>query len=291
MSERALGSGAGLAIGFGAFAYYGYTTMSSMADEANKRQADIRALETSGIEAARAQVRLRQREVTIANFEAAIAEADASLARELYRFHQDRFLNAEFWRRMALLAQNLMRRYVELGARTAWMAERALAFEQGRVIDIIRLNYVPYQLRGVGGADRLQADLAELEAARIAGALATAPVKHSISLAREFPLAFGQLKATGRCTFRTAEAALQLAYPRMYGYRVRSVTVAADPGDGPPPKGLLRNSGLSLTSREDGSMARLVRYADALRERLGAGVSAGRESPWAWPAQRCGADL
>ncbi len=259
-----LGSGAALAIGFGAFAYYGYTSMSSMADEANKRQADIKSLETSGLEAARAQVRLRQREVTIANFEAAIAEADASLARELYRFHQDRFLNADFWRRMALLAQNLMRRYVELGARTAWMAERALAFEQSRLIDVIRLNYVPYQFRGASGADKLQADLAELEAQHILGARATAPVKHSISLAREFPLAFGQLKATGKCMFQTTESTLRLAYPRMYGYRVRSLTIGADHGDGPPPKGVLRNSGVSLVSKEDGSMARLVRYPDAL---------------------------
>ena len=43
-----LGSGAALTIGFGAFAYYGYTTMDGMADAAAKRSGDLKALQNGG---------------------------------------------------------------------------------------------------------------------------------------------------------------------------------------------------------------------------------------------------
>jgi hypothetical protein len=67
------------------------------------------------------------------------------------------------------------------------------------------MNYLPSQMRGVTGADSLQADLVELEANRIQGVRLTTPVKHTISLAREFPVQFGQLKNTGACRLHTVE--------------------------------------------------------------------------------------
>jgi hypothetical protein len=260
-----LGSGAGMTLGFAAFAYYGYTTMGGMADAANKRTADLKGLQTVGLAAAEAQVKLKERDVTIARYAQQIASAELDLARALDRFQRERFLNVDVWNKLAALAQRTMKRYVELGARAAWLAERALAFEGNRDIHIIRLNYVPTAMRGLTGADRLQLDLAELEANRLNGIRLTAPVKHTLSLARNFPLAFGQLKKTGRCSFHTDETTLQAAYPGTYAYRVRAVTVAAHDADGPPPRGILRNLGASTVSREDGAAPKvLVRFPDAL---------------------------
>jgi hypothetical protein len=261
----ALGSGAALTIGFGAFAYAGYTSLSSMADAANRRSADLKALQQVALPAAEAQVRLKERDVTIARHQLTIAQADVALARTLDRFQRDRFLNVDLWNKLAGFAHRLMRRYLELGARTAWLAERALAYEQTRDLRIIRLNYMPNALRGLTGADRLLLDLAELEATRLQGVRLSTPVKHTLSLARDFPVAFGQLKLTGQCVFHSWEGLLRAAYPGTFGYRVRTITVAAQDPEGPPPRGILRNLGVSSVSGEDGTVAKsLVRFPDAL---------------------------
>lgn len=260
-----LGSGAAMTLGFGAFAYYGYTTMGGMADAAAKRSGDLKALQTSGLAAAEAQVTLKARDVTIARFGQQIAAAELDLAQALERFQRERFLNVDVWNKLAAFAQRTMKRYVELGARSAWLAERALAFDANRDIHIVGLNYVPNAMRGLTGADRLLLDLAELEANRLNGIRLTVPVKHTLSLARDFPLAFGQLKKNGRCSFHTDERGFQAAYPGTFAYRLRSLTVAAHDADGPPPRGMLRNLGASTVSREDGAAPKLlVRFPDAL---------------------------
>jgi hypothetical protein len=260
----ALGAGAAFMVGYGAFVYASYNSMEAMASAAAKRDGELKSLQTTSLDAANAQVRLKQRDVAIAQYESQIAAADLEFANALFRFQQDRFLNVDFWNKLTLFANRLMRRYVELGARTAWMAERSLAFEQNRSVRIIKLNYLPVALRGVTGADRLLADLAELEANRIQGTRLTTPVKHTISLAREFPIAYGQLKKTGRCRFRTRETDLRRAYPGTFAYRIRAITVAVHDTDGAAPRGVLRNGGVSAVSAEDLTDKVLVRYPDAL---------------------------
>jgi hypothetical protein len=263
-AAAALGSGAAFLVGYGAFVYASYQTMSSMADAANQRNASLATLENVTLGAAQAQVTLRQRDVTIAQQQQVIAQADLEYGHQLLRFQRDRFLGIELWNRLSLFANRLMRRYIDLGARTGWFAERALAFEQGRQIRIVKFDYWPVALRGLTGADSLLADLAELDANRLQGIRLTAPVKHTVSLAREFPLAFGQLKKTGKCRFTTDEATLHALYPGTYGYRLRAVTVAADNPDGMAPRGILRNGGISQVGAEDGTSAALARFPDAL---------------------------
>jgi receptor-binding and translocation channel-forming TcA subunit of Tc toxin len=263
-AASALGSGAAFLVGYGAFAYTSYQSMSSMADAANKRNADLTTLQNTVLPAAKAQVALRQRDVAIAQQQQTIAQADLEYGQQLLRFQHDRFLSIELWNRLSLFANQLMRGYVDLGAKTAWFAERALAFEQDREIRIVKLDYWPTMLRGITGADSLLFDLAELAANRLQGVRLTAPVKHTVSLAREFPLAFGQLKKTGTCRFATDEATLRALYPGTYGYRLRAVTVAADNPDGAPPRGILRNGGISHVGAADGSSSPLVRFSDAL---------------------------
>src|SRR5207249_11478880 len=105
---------------------------------------------------------------------------------------------------------------------------------------------------------------AELEANRVQGTRCTTPVKHTISLAREFPIAFGQLKKTGRCRFHAREVDLRAAYPGTFAYRIRALTVAVSDAEGSAPRGILRNGGVSIVSGEDLTNKVLVRYPDAL---------------------------
>ena len=198
-----------------------------------------------------------------------IAKADWQLGKDLLAFYSSRFLNRSFLINLSEFSNRLMRRYLDLAGRMAWSAERALAFEQDRQLGVIAFDYFPRNLRGVTGADLLQLHLAELEAARIQGLTQTIPVKHTFSLARDFPVQFGQLKKTGFCRFDTSETPLRLVHPGVYGYRVRNITVAATYADPiEPHRGMLTNQGVSVVTREstgDGAHpASLSRRASAL---------------------------
>ncbi|WP_435010720.1 hypothetical protein P12x_001999 [Tundrisphaera lichenicola] len=243
-----LGAGASVMTGFGIFAVVGYVTLSGMADADNQRSADLKTLMDKGLPAAEAAVVARQHGVTIARYQKQIAQADVDLAQTLLAFEQNRLLNQNFWIQLAQVARRLLRRYLELGARQTWLAERALAFEQDRTIRIVRMDYFPAPLQGVTGADMMQADLAELEATRVEGMKSRVPVRRTISLAREFPLAYGQLKATGRCGFRTEEEPFRRAHPGTSGYRLRAVSVAVQQVDfSQPLRGSLLNRGVSIS--------------------------------------------
>jgi Tc toxin complex TcA C-terminal TcB-binding domain len=263
---QALGGAAGVAGPFGAFLYAGVTSMQSMADAISKRAGDLAQLQNVALPAAKALVDLKKRDVTIAQLSQVIAQADAKLGTDLLVYYAQRFINRSFLISMAEFSNRLMRRYLDLAGRTAWLAERALAFEQDRDLSIITFDYFPRARLGVSGADILQLHLAELEAARIQGLTQTIPVKQTISLARDFPVQFGQLKKTGTCTFATSETPLRLVYPGVYGYRVRNVTIAATYAAAiQPHRGLFSNQGVSLVTRDKAGTAHtLVRYPDAL---------------------------
>jgi hypothetical protein len=265
-ATSALAGSAGVAGPFGAFLYAGVTSMQSLADAIGKRAGELKHLETVALPAAKALVDLKKRDVTIAQLSQAIAKADWQLGNDLLAYFATRLQNRAFLVTMSEFSNRLMRRYLDLAGRTGWMAERALAFEQDRALAVIAFDYFPRNLRGVSGADLLQLHLAELEAARIQGLTQTIPVKQTVSLAREFPMEFGQLKATGFCRFAMSEAPLRLVHPGVYGYRVRNVTVATAYTDAiQPHRGLFSNQGISVVSREKlGSAHTLVRYPDAL---------------------------
>jgi hypothetical protein len=206
----------------------------------------------------------RQREVAIAQLQTQVAQADAELAEALLKFQATRFLNTKLWTEVASVMRRVLRRYLALGARFGWLAERALAYEQDRTFDLIRLDYYPEKLQGVTGADLLQLDLAELDAARLDGMRELLPIERTYSLAFDFPFAFAKLRKTGRCTFATTEAAFQRAHPGAYGYRVRAVTVTPKSYSGTPPvNGLITNLGVSTLSRASGETHASLRTSDA----------------------------
>jgi hypothetical protein len=256
-------AGLGVLAGYGAFVYAGYTSLSAMADEYSSLAGQIKSLRDKALPAAEAQVRAREREVTIAGYQRQLAEADLALARDLLTFEERRFLGLEFWSELARLMVRLLQRYLELAARTAWLAERALAYELDRDIRIVRFDYFPERLSGVTGADLVQADLAELEAVRIEGTARSVPARVTMSLAAEHPLAFGKLKQTGWCAMATTEAWLRALYPGTFGYRVRAVSAAViQTGTLAPIRGVLVNEGISLLRPDEPEARGLVRPAE-----------------------------
>jgi hypothetical protein len=257
----------GLAVvgGFAAFAVLSTTTLQGMADAATKRQGELMALMNEALPAAQAAVRVQERNVTIANLQGQIAATDLAYARDLINYQNERFLNRDFWEALAGVARRSLHRYLDLAGQAAWFAERALAYRLATSIRVIRIGYFDPRMRDVGGVDRLALDLAELEALRLGAARVTVPLTVSYSLARDLPLAFGQLKATGTCTFTLTDDGLMTAHPGTFAHRIRAVDVMVDvPGTVVPARGILTNSGFSLLRREPASpRVPLLRFADA----------------------------
>jgi hypothetical protein len=127
------------------------------------------------------------------------------------------------------------------------------------------MDYFPARLQGVSGADLMMADLAELEATRIEGMKRTVPVRRTLSLARNFPMQYGQLKKTGRCAFRTEEAVFRQPHPGTGGYRLRAVSVTVQQMNmSQPLRGSLINFGVSISKPQQPGEHLLVRPADSL---------------------------
>ena len=264
LGTAALGGGA-ITAGFGAFAVFSYITLSSMADAATLRDTQLHDLQSFNLAAANAQLDIAHRNATIADLQQQVAQSDADLATSLLAFAEQRYLNIEFWSYMGALFKRLMRQYLDLAARTGWLAQQALAYEQQAPLSIIGFDYFPEQYQGAGGADQLQLDLADLEAQRLSGLHEMVPIKITYSLSRDFPLQFAQLRKTGACLFQTTDATLQASFPGTYGYRI----IAASPrlvtsGTGAPIRGLLTNSGVSQISGADGTLQLSIRTADGL---------------------------
>ena len=257
----------GLAVvgGFAAFAVLSTTTLQGMADTATRRQGELMALKNEALPAAHAAVRVQERNVTIANLQGEIAATDLAYARDLVIYQNERFLNRDFWDALAGVARRSLHRYLDLAGQAGWFAERALAYRLATPIRVIRIGYFDPRMRDVGGVDRLALDLAELEALRLGAARVTVPLARTYSLARDLPLAFGQLKATGRCTFTLTDDDLLAAHPGTFAHRIRAVDVAVDlPGTVVPARGILTNSGFSLLRRAPGATrVPLLRFADA----------------------------
>ena len=257
--------GLGVLGGFAAFAVLSTITLQGMADAATKRQGELTALKNEALAATQAAVRVQERNVTIANLQGEIAATELAYARDLVNYQNERFLNRDFWDALAGVACRSLHRYLDLSGQAAWFAERALAYRLATPIRVIRIGYFDPRMRDIGGVDRLALDLAELEALRLGAARVTVPLTRTYSLARDLPLAFGQLKATGRCTFLLTDDDLVAAHPGTFAHRIRAVDVAVDaPGTVVGTRGMLTNGGFSLLRRAPGApRVPLLRFADA----------------------------
>ena len=257
--------GLGVLGGFAAFAVLSTITLQGMADAATKRQGELTALKNETLPVAQAAVRVQERNVTIANLQGEIAATELAYGRDLVNYQNERFLNRDFWDALAGVARRSLHRYLDLSGQAAWFAERALAYRLATPIRVIRIGYFDPRMRDIGGVDRLALDLAELEALRLGAARVTVPLTRTYSLARDLPLAFGQLKVTGRCTFLLTDDDLVAAHPGTFAHRIRAVDVAVDaPGTVVQTRGMLTNGGFSLLRRAPGApRVPLLRFADA----------------------------
>jgi hypothetical protein len=109
----------------------------------------------------------------------------------------------------------------------AQQAERAFRFERGeQSSSFIEFSYWDSLKKGLFAGERLLLDLRRMEAAYVEGDRRALEVTRHLSLRDDFPLAFVELMAAGRCQIAVSEALLDGDFPGHYFRRIKTVSVS-----------------------------------------------------------------
>jgi hypothetical protein len=239
-------------------------TLISHNIEANRLQREINSAQAYK-NVAEAQLRQAQARRASAEQRVAIAQLQQRFAEENRNFLDLREFSARTWYELAREARRLVRRNLDMAIETAFLMERAYDAETGRNLARIRFDYGPAG-QGINlGAEGLVADIDSFTLDYVRTRSKKAHIKQVISLADEFPMAFNQLKQSGRALFETTLEQFDRDYPGFYLHKVKNVElqfVGLTSGEGI--RGTLRNIGTSNFRKEDGSIATLVYPADVM---------------------------
>jgi hypothetical protein len=214
---------------------------------------------------AQQQVQQAQARVAVAEQRLQIAGLQAQYANENLAFLTGREFSATMWYELAREARRIARRYLDMAIEVAILMERAYEAETGRDLRKIKLDYGLAQSSGLMAGDALLLDIDYFSLDFVRTKSKKAPMKQTLSLADQFPMAFDQLLRTGRTLFETTLEHFDRRYPGFYLQKVKQVELlflglAGTEGT----HGTLRNIGLSRFRRKDGSIVTQTYPADVM---------------------------
>jgi hypothetical protein len=240
-------------------------TLLAQQSEAQRLAADVAsAAAYQGV--AQAQLGEAQARVATAQQRIAIAQLQQRYAEDNRNFLDMREFSDRLWYELARTMRQLSRTYLDEAIEIAWLMERAYAVETGRQLTKIRFDYRwsgPNQLLG---ADMLLSDIDFFSYDYLTSTRSKkAPIKLSMSLADQFPLAFSQLKSTGTAMFETTLEQIDRLYPGYYLHKIRDAELVfvGLTGSGSF-HGSLRNIGVSTFRDQAGAITQLVYPADVM---------------------------
>lgn len=185
-----------------------------------------------------------------ANLHVQIKQEDASLtslaidhAQSVVDFLVTKFTNAELFEWMSRILQGLYAEQLQRATVTARLAQQQLAFDLLQSVDIIQTNYwnIPVQnalpgsspsgagttdRKGLTGAERLLADLEQLDTIAAQQTTRKLQLTRTISLATVAPGDFQRLKETGEMWFQTTEQDFDQEFPGHYFRRIHKIRVS-----------------------------------------------------------------
>jgi hypothetical protein len=181
----------------------------------------------------------------IARLTRAVAAMNVGFAQSNIDFSTTKTLNADFWYAAAHRMNDLAEVYLNYSIGTAFLAEQAYEFMEGRRLDVIRTDYA--ESGTALAADALLADLDSIEYERISSREhKPLPIKYIVSLREKDFQAFSEFKRTGRLSFETSLFDFDAAHPGTYQQRIRNVEVVIYALTRPEGiRGTLHKSGLS----------------------------------------------
>jgi Tc toxin complex TcA C-terminal TcB-binding domain len=145
------------------------------------------------------------------------------------------------------------------------MMERAYAAETGRDLRKIKLEYGLGHLNGMLGAEALLLDVDYFSLDYVRTKAKKAPMRQTISLADQFPMAFNRLLGTGTTYFETTLEHFDRRHPGFYLQKVKQVEVVfVGLGGSEGAHGTLRNIGVSQFRTRTGEIVDQVYPADVM---------------------------
>lgn len=185
-----------------------------------------------------------------ANLHVQIKQEDANLtslaiehAQSVVDFLITKFTNAELFEWMSRILQGLYAEQLQRATVTARLAQQQLTFDLLQSVDVIQTNYwnIPVQnalpgntpssagttdRKGLTGAERLLADLEQLDTIAAQQTTRKLQLTRTISLATVAPGDFQRLKETGEMWFQTTEQDFDQEFPGHYFRRIHKIRVS-----------------------------------------------------------------
>ncbi len=177
-------------------------------------------------------------------------QREIEYAQEIDDFLRDKFSNHALYLFLQRRTGELYRQLYELALARARQAEHAFNLERGLTDE----RFIEGELwddlhQGLLAGERLTLDLRRMDRAYRDCNRREYELTKQISLQRDFPLAFLQLKLTGRCELHLPEWMFDLDYPGQYMRRVKSVALTIPCVTGPYTGVHCRLTLLSSTTR------------------------------------------
>ena len=160
----------------------------------------------------------------IARLTRAVAAMNVVFAQSNMDFSRAKTLNTDFWYAASHRMSDLAEAYLNYGIGTAFLAEQAYEFMEGRRLDVIRTDYA--ESGATLAADALLTDLDSIEYERISSRQRKSlPIKYIVSLREKDFQTFSEFKRTGRLNFETSLFDFDTAHPGTFQQRIRNVEV------------------------------------------------------------------
>ena len=172
-------------------------------------------------------------QIKIASRELQIHELTITQHKEVGDFYRSKFTNKELYTWMISRLSGLYFQTYKLAYDLAKKAEKAYQYEFGTDDTFIDFGHWDSRRKGLLAGEGLRLDLARLEKAALDQHVRYLEVTKHISLSRLDPIAFLQLKETGRCQFGLGELLFDRDFPGHYFRIIKSVSISIPAVIGP----------------------------------------------------------
>jgi hypothetical protein len=147
-------------------------------------------------------------------------------ARKVQTYFRDKYTNEQLYGWMLGQLSTVYFQAYKVAFDAAQQAERAFRFERGeQSTSFIEFSYWDSLKKGLFAGERLLLDLRRMETAYTEGDRRALEITRHISLREDFPLAFVELLAVGRCQIDVSESLLDGDFPGHYFRRIKTVSI------------------------------------------------------------------
>ncbi|MGD1859002.1 MAG: LamG-like jellyroll fold domain-containing protein [Leptolyngbyaceae cyanobacterium] len=209
--------------------------LEKLADYENRYKEWKRDRESANYDKLQIEKQIEQADIQIQTSERELANHQLEIEQhqEIAAFHKRKFANGELYNWMANRLSTLYFQAYNLAYDLAKQAERAYQFEFASNDTFINFGYWDNRRRGLLAGEALKLDLARLEKTALDNDSRYMEITKTISLSRINPIAFLELRKTGRCQFSLDEMLFARDFPGHYFRVIKALSISIPAVVGP----------------------------------------------------------